>query len=119
MINSPYKIILIGLGAGFIAGLLGLGGGIIMVPAAVFLLGLNQHQAHGISLLVIAPTALVGSLIYAAHGNLNLTYVFYLCLGSFLGAFLGSHFANKISAKNLAILYSILSFIIGIKLVWS
>ncbi len=119
MKNHPIKIILVGLVAGFSAGLLGLGGGIIMVPAAVIFLGLNQHQAHGLSLIVIAPTALIGSSIYAFYGNLNLVYVLYLCLGSFLGAILGSQIAVNLSSRHLRIIYSILTLIIGVRMLWS
>ena len=64
--------ILTGLSAGFVAGLLGVGGGVILVPALIFVLGVSIHSAIGISLAVIVPTAFTGAFKHFLSGNVDL-----------------------------------------------
>jgi uncharacterized membrane protein YfcA len=65
------EAVAVGLAAGLIAGLLGVGGGILMVPALVVFLGLSQIDAEATSLLAIVPTALVGAWRQAQYGNVR------------------------------------------------
>jgi uncharacterized membrane protein YfcA len=109
--------ILVGLCAGFLSGLLGLGGGIIFVPALIFFLGRTQHQAHGTSLALIVPTALVGSSVYAYRGNFDLSLVFWIAIFAMGAAYFGSGFANKLSATRLRLIYALFLAGIGIKLI--
>jgi hypothetical protein len=80
----------IGLVAGVGSGLLGIGGGAIMVPAMVILLGLSQHLSQGTSLLVIIPTAVAGSITHFRMGNVNLATAAWLSLGGIVGAAAGA-----------------------------
>ena len=95
-------LILIGLLAGFTGGSLGLGGGIIIVPALIFLLGFSQHQAQGTSLAVlIFPVALLGAYNYYRAGYVNSKYVIILALAFFVGSYFGSLMAINLPAKML------------------
>lgn len=115
--NKTQKSILIGLSAGFLSGLLGIGGGLIFVPALVFFLSFDQHQAHGTSLAAIIPAALVGSISYAWHGYMDIPVVLWLIIGSSLGAYLGSSMAIKMPASKLKVVYGIFLILIAIKLI--
>ncbi|MCX5748999.1 MAG: sulfite exporter TauE/SafE family protein [Candidatus Saganbacteria bacterium] len=101
--------------AGLISGLVGVGGGIVMVPAMVILLKMNQHETQGTSLFAIIPTAAVGAATYAVSGYLNVGVALWVAIGSFAGAYFGSSFANKISEKNLKIIYVLFLMVVGIK----
>lgn len=83
----------VGLGAGFLAGLLGIGGGVVMVPAMVILFGFDQHVAQGTSLLVIIPAALTGSFTHHRNGRLVIRDAALLAAGGVIGALIGSVFA--------------------------
>ena len=83
----------VGLAAGFMAGLLGVGGGILLVPAMVLLFGFDQHVAQGTSLLVIIPSALTGSITHLRTGRLSLRDAAMLAVGGVIGAVVGSAFA--------------------------
>lgn len=80
----------IGVGAGFTAGLLGIGGGLVMVPAMVLLLAFDQHVAQGTSLVVIIPAALAGSLTHYRNGRVSIRDAALLGLGGTTGAVVGS-----------------------------
>jgi uncharacterized protein len=86
-------LITIGLAAGFLAGLLGVGGGILLVPAMTLLLGYDHHVATGTSLLVIIPSALAGSWTHHRRGAFVLRDAAVLAVGGILGAVLGAVFA--------------------------
>ncbi|MFA4858166.1 MAG: sulfite exporter TauE/SafE family protein [Candidatus Margulisiibacteriota bacterium] len=111
------KSIIVGLSAGFLSGLLGLGGGIIFVPALIFFLGRTQHQAHGTSLALIVPTALVGSSVYAFHGNFDLSLAMWIAIFAMGAAYFGAGFANKLSPDKLRLIYAVFLFLVGIKLI--
>ena len=80
----------VGLGAGFLAGLLGIGGGVVMVPAMVLIFGFDQHVAQGTSLLVIIPSALTGAYTHHRNGRLLLRDAAWLGAGGVIGALIGS-----------------------------
>jgi uncharacterized membrane protein YfcA len=80
----------IGLAAGFAAGLLGVGGGIVMVPAMVLVLAFDQHVAQGTSLVVIIPAALAGSVTHYRNGRVSLRDAALLAAGGIGGAVVGS-----------------------------
>ncbi len=68
----------VGLMAGFFSGLLGIGGGVIIVPALVLLLGFAMRTAIGTSLAIVVPTALAGAILHFQEGNLHLTAIMYM-----------------------------------------
>ncbi len=89
--------ILLGLTAGIISGLVGIGGGIIIVPALIFLFGLSQHQAQGTTLaLLVPPIGLLAAWAYYRCGYVNLAIAAFVCLGFAIGGLLGAHIATKL-----------------------
>jgi uncharacterized protein len=103
--SKTFVMILIGLGAGFASGLLGVGGGIIMVPALVALVGLGQHGAHATSLAAIVPIAAVGAVTFALSGEIDITAALLLAAGSLAGAQLGAHLMLRTSEALLRALF--------------
>ncbi len=116
---KPFTIsqtVLVGLLAGYISGLLGLGGGIILVPAMVYLLKLPQRQAQGTALLVIVPTALIGASGYFLAGVLRLDYVVWVAAGAMLGVLIGSTIAHKLHPDLLRRLFGVIAVMVAIKM---
>ncbi|MBN2510221.1 MAG: sulfite exporter TauE/SafE family protein [Spirochaetales bacterium] len=86
--------LLLGLFAGTASGLIGIGGGIIIVPALVILFGMTQHQAQGTTLaLMVPPIGLLAAYTYWKAGYVNVKIAAFVCLGFFLGGLIGSKFA--------------------------
>ena len=86
--------LLIGLAAGFFGGLVGLGGGLIMIPLMVGILKLGQHQAHGTSLVALVFTGLSGAISYALNGSIDLTASICLAATAMLTARAGAHYCH-------------------------
>jgi uncharacterized membrane protein YfcA len=90
-----------GAGGGTLAGFLGIGGGVILVPLMTGLLWLDQHKAHGTSLVIIIPTAVVSTAVYAQRGDIDWLLVATIASGSVIGAVVGAKLAAKLSARRL------------------
>ena len=106
----------IGLAAGFLAGLLGIGGGVVIVPALVLLLGFDQHVAQGTSLLVIIPAAAAGSLTHYRRGRLNVRDAAFVAAGGIFGAIVGSLSALSIDDQLLQRLFALLLIGVAIRM---
>ena len=117
--DNKFKVICFGFIAGIFSGLLGVGGGIILVPLMVTYLGVTQHIAHGTSLAVIVPTAMVGSIVYSFNGNIDFMLALNLMVGSIIGASLSAKWMKKISAKRLQQLFGGFLVFIGIRMILS
>lgn len=110
------EAILIGLLAGIVAGLLGVGGGALFVPALTIGLGMSQLDAEATSLLAIIPVALVGTLRQRAHGNVDLrTGVLVGALGA-AGAVAGAAVANAVPQRALEVGFALLVLLIASQL---
>jgi uncharacterized protein len=94
---------LIGFGAGLASGLLGVGGGIVMVPLLVALAHFSQHEAHATSLLAILPIAFVGALVYGNAGEADFAVGALLTAGSLFGAPIGARIMADSSEATLRI----------------
>jgi uncharacterized membrane protein YfcA len=94
-------ILVLGLVAGVLAGLLGIGGGVILVPAMAFLLGVDQRVAQGVSLVVIVPTAIVGALTHYRRGNVLPRLAASLGASAVVGGLLGSWLAGQLPSNTL------------------
>ena len=107
--------LLAGLFAGILSGLLGVGGGLILIPIMTFLLGLSQHVAQGISLLVIIPTALAG--LWQLHKSKLINYhlALYLALGSISGALMSSSFVQYVPAQHLKLIFGYFVILMGVR----
>lgn len=110
-------LVLIGLIAGILGGLLGIGGGIIMIPAMVFLLGFSQHQAIGTSLAVmLPPIGMFAAYNYYQAGHVNIKYALIIAAAFMAGSLLSSKFALTVSEGILRKFFSILLIIIAFKM---
>lgn len=117
--NVTMTKILTGFMVGVLSGLLGVGGGVFMVPIMVGWFGFTQHIAQATSLAMIIPTALVGSVIYSFHGSIDLTIAAVLAAGSMLSAAVGSRVMTRMPAARLKQLFGLMLFLVGIRMVWA
>jgi uncharacterized membrane protein YfcA len=99
---------------GLIAGFLGIGGGILLVPIMVGLLGLTQHKAHGTSLAVIIPIAIISTIVYALRHQVDWVLVAAIGSASVVGAIIGSKLMMKVPAHRLRQLFGVYTIAIGI-----
>jgi uncharacterized membrane protein YfcA len=109
--------IVIGLAGGVIAGLLGVGGGVLFVPGLVIFLDLTQHQAEATSLLAIVPVALVGAVVQDRYGNVRRGDALLLGLLSVAGAAAGVALANAVSGKVLQVAFAAFTLVVAAQLV--
>lgn len=109
--------IAIGLAAGVLAGLLGVGGGVLFVPGLVIFVSLTQHQAEATSLLAIVPVALVGALRQDRYGNVRRRDGLLLGLFSVAGVAGGVALANALSGKALQIGFALFTLVVAFELV--
>jgi uncharacterized protein len=110
-------LVVIGLSTGFLAGLLGIGGGAFTVLAMVFIVGMNQHIAQGCTLLALVPAGAVGVYTHWKHGNIVLSILPGLIGGIILGAFTGGMFANILPENILRILFAAVLVGLGIEMI--
>ncbi len=111
--------------AGFLAGLLGIGGGVILVPLFIWAFGIAGidpevivHLAFGTSLAIIIPTALSSTLGHRKRGNVDWHHVTFLALGGACGAFLGASAAALVSGDWLKSLFGLMQILVALKLVY-
>lgn len=107
---------LLGLGAGLASGLLGVGGGIVMVPMLVGVLHMSQHEAHATSLAAIIPIATVGAATFAAAGEVDFAIAGALIAGSLLGAPLGARIMAGVDETTLKLVFGLFLTVIAVKL---
>jgi uncharacterized membrane protein YfcA len=109
------SLVVIGLLAGMLSGLVGVGGGIIMVPLLVLLLGFSQHQAQGTSLTVLlVPVTAVAVFNYYKEGYVNWKYAMVIAIFFVVGSYFGSKLAVDLDQKMLKKIFGIvLLFIAG------
>ena len=95
-------ILLLGLAVGVLVGLLGIGGGVVLVPALVYLLHMDQHLAQGTSLFILLPPIGLGALReYWKQGQVDLRAGLWCALGMLVGAYAGSLIALPMPSRNL------------------
>ncbi|MCX7592549.1 MAG: sulfite exporter TauE/SafE family protein [Fischerella sp.] len=118
MSNILIQLLLIGLVAGLAGGMFGIGGGAIMVPAMVLLIGLDQKFATGTSIAAqILPIGILAAIIYYRNGNLNIKYAVIIAVGLIIGNLFGALFANQpfISSEMIKKMYGIFLLLIGLR----
>lgn len=107
----------IGLVAGLSSGLLGIGGGVVMVPGLVIVLGMVQQQANATSLAAIIPIGAVGALSFAVAGEVNYALAALLALGAVAGAPLGVRVMSSIPEPVLRLIFTAVALAAGVRLV--
>lgn len=109
----------IGLVAGITSGLLGVGGGIVLIPGMVMLLKLGHREAVANSLAAIIPMAATGALVYyvgSAHPHLRVDLGVALAVGGIAGALMGARLAHRVSERSLRIGFGLLVLVVGVRL---
>ena len=106
------KLVAIGLGGGLLSGLLGVGGGVVMVPLLVLWAGYAQRQAHAISLGAIIPISLAGIAAYGIAGEVRYWQALALAAGSVVGAPIGARLLARMDERLLKIVFG--TFLVGV-----
>ena len=111
--------LMLGLAAGTISGLLGIGGGLILIPALIYFFGLNQHQAQGTTLaMMVPPIGLLATIKYYQEGNVKLNMAAFICLGFFVGALVGAILVHKIPEAMLRKIFGCVLFLASLKMIF-
>lgn len=113
-------LITIGLCAGVLSGFVGVGGGVIIVPALVYFLSFTQHQAQGTSLFVLVlPVVGLAVLNYSKTGNVNWKYGLIIASTFIVGGFIGSKLSLKLSPGIVKLVFGLFMAYVSVKLVLS
>lgn len=116
---ASLTLVLIGLIGGLTAGLFGIGGGIIIVPALVYWAGFSQHMATGTTLaLLLPPVGLAAAYEYYRNGNIDIRAALILAATMFVGAWLGARLANELNEAYLHLFFGLFVCCLGIYLVF-
>ena len=116
-ITLVISLIAIGLLAGIFSGFMGIGGGVIMIPLMIILLGFTQHEAQGTSLAVLAiPVTFLAAYNYYAEGHVNWKYTVVIAAAFVIGGFFGSKFAVKIDQSILKKIFGVVLILAAVKL---
>lgn len=111
--------VMLGLSAGILSGIFGIGGGIILIPALVFFFGLSQHQAQGTTLaIMIPPIGLLAALRYYYSGNVKLPMAALICAGFFVGGLLGAHLVQRLPDVILRKAFGVFLLFIALHMIW-
>ncbi|MFN8252947.1 MAG: sulfite exporter TauE/SafE family protein [Ferruginibacter sp.] len=117
--QTVLTVIAIGIAAGVLSGLVGVGGGIIIVPSLVYLLGFSQKTAQGTSLgLILLPVGILGVLQYYKQGHINLNVVWLLAVGFVIGGWLGGKIAVNLPQETIKKIFAVLMIVIAIKMLF-
>lgn len=110
-------LVIIGLAAGMLSGLIGVGGGIIVVPALVYFLGFSQHEAQGTSLgLLLLPVGILAVANYYKQGYIDIKVVAIMCLAFVLGGWFGSKIALALPQDIVKKIFAIVLFYTAFKM---
>jgi uncharacterized membrane protein YfcA len=112
-------LIVLGLLAGYLSGLVGIGGGIIIVPALLFIWGFNQHLAQGTTVaLLIPPIGILAAINYYKAGYVDIKTALFISVGFVLGSYLGSLTSIGIPSALLQKIFAVILFFISVKMLF-
>lgn len=108
----------IGILAGLVGGFFGLGGGIVLVPVFVYILGLTQHQAQGSALAaMVPPITLLAAIRYYYAGNVKLQLAIFACIGFIAGGLLGAHIVQNVPSLLLKRLFGYVMLFVAVRMI--
>ncbi len=112
-------LLLLGAAAGSLSGLVGIGGGIVLVPALMLGFGLSQHTAQGTSLAVLAmPVVGLGAYQYYRNGHLDIPMALVIAVGFVVGGMFGGKLANALPADTIRKIFGVLLLVVGVKMLF-
>jgi len=114
--RSTQRAVLVGIVAGFLSGLFGVGGGILIVPALVAVLGFEQRHAHGTSLAAVLPIGASSMLSYALEDKVDWSVGLFLAIGAIAGAVIGTYILHKLPHDVLAVAFAVLLLATAVRL---
>lgn len=119
MFESPTALLIaIGLAAGVLSGVFGIGGGVVIVPALIYMAGFNQHRATGTSLAVLLPPIGFAAMWeYYRHDNVNVRAAMIIAAAVFVGGWLGAVVANRVSGPFLRLAFGVFVVVLGVSLI--
>jgi|SRR5438552_16502293 len=116
---SLWLLITIGIAAGFLSGLFGIGGGVIIVPALIYAAGFTQHKATGTSLaILLPPVGLAATLEYYRNGNVDIRAAVVIAITVLIAGGVGAIVANRIAGPYLRLAFGIFVIFLGIYLIY-
>jgi uncharacterized membrane protein YfcA len=116
-LQTVLLLVIIGLAAGALSGMIGIGGGVIIVPALVYVLGFSQLQAQGTSLgLLLLPAGILAVLNYYKQGYIDIKVVAIMFVSFVLGGWLGSKFALSIPQETVKKIFAVVLLAVGCKM---
>jgi len=118
-IGIVVALLIIGFCSGMLSGLVGVGGGIIIVPCLVFFVALTQKQAQGTSLAVLTlPVVFLGMWQYYKNGHIDFRVVAVIALGFVVGGYFGGKLANKVSEELLKKIFGVVLLLVALKMLF-
>jgi uncharacterized protein len=115
--NDMVGFVLLGLAAGVLSGLIGIGGGIVIIPALVYLFAFPQHRAAGTTLaLMVPPIGLLAAIEYYKRGFVDVRAAVLICAGFLLGGFIGGHVATELSGSILQRIFGGFLLLVALKM---
>jgi uncharacterized membrane protein YfcA len=118
-LQTVILLVIVGLAAGALSGMVGVGGGIIIVPALVFFLGFSQLQAQGTSLgLLLLPAGILAVWNYYKQGYIDIKVVGIMFISFVLGGWFGSKFALSIPQETVKKIFAIVLLLVGCKMLF-
>lgn len=112
-------LILLGIVAGVFSGIVGIGGGIILVPALVYIFGLSQHQAQGTSLgMLMLPVGILAVMQYYRQGFVDYKLVAFIAIGFVVGGYLGGRLAVNIPELLIKRLFALFMIAVAVKMLF-
>lgn len=118
--NTLFTLLAIGLFAGIASGFVGVGGGLILVPAMMAFLGLGQHAAQGTSLaMMLPPVGILAVLQYHKAGEVHWAYAAVLCVTFVAGAWAGSKWSLKLSEAWVKLVFGLVMLYASCRMLWT
>lgn len=116
--NTYIILVFIGLLAGLLAGFVGIGGGIVIVPGLIYLAGLTPLMAQGTSLaLMLPPIGILAFMEYYKAGNINVTYAIIIATTFVVGGYFGGKLAQKVDENLVKFIFGIVMLIVSVKMI--
>jgi hypothetical protein len=113
------SIFLVGIGAGFLSGVFGVGGGILIVPGLVFFAKMEQRRAHGTSLAAVLPISLASLVTYWSHDHVDWWVALWLAIGAIAGALLGTKLLKTARHDVLSYGFATILVVSAVRLYWT